>query len=247
MAAAVESARVWTSVLALAIALNFEPTRFALVPMLLSRRRPLAQLLAYQAGSVTVNLTFGLLILFVFRRNPLGTNASTGARVQIVVGLLALLIALVMAVRWKLAKRAKMTVEAGKSTLPEKPDGQRGLDKVLVGARTILRKGGSPWFAGVLGMGVGLPSIDFMAVLIIIATSQKSPIEQTAALLTFITVGGIVLFAPLVGYLFAPAKTLKRIEQFASWTRSRSQVEYAALVAFAGVVLVVVGSSNLSQ
>lgn len=230
---------MWTSVVALALALNFEPTRFALLPMLLSRSRPVAQLLAYALGSLTVNLFFGLLILFVFRHNPLGADASTGGKVQVAVGLLALLIALIMAVRSR-AVRKKGTVEAG-----EDVEKTTGIDKAFVGARAILRKGGSPWFAGLLGMGVGLPSVDFLAVLVIIATSRTPPLEQAAALVTFVVIGGAVVMAPLISYVFAPARTLAHIEKFATWTRSRSQVEYAAVLAVAGTILVVVGYTRL--
>lgn len=232
--------------LVLALALNFEPTRFALIPMLLSRRNPVAQLMAYVAGSTIVNLMFGLLILFVFRRNPLGTNASTGGWVQIIVGALALTVALIMSVRWHLARRKELVGSVSPDDgSPGAPEKTSGVDKVFVGARAILRKGGSPWFAGLLGMGVGLPSVDFMAVLVIIATSHKPPLEQTAALVTFVVVGGIVVTAPLLRYLFSPAKTLAQIERFAAWSRSRSQVEYAALLAVAGVILIGIGVTRV--
>ncbi len=211
------------------------------MPMLLSRSRPVAQLLAYTVGSLTVNLFFGLLILFVFRHNPLGTDASTGGKVQVAVGLLALIIALIMALRWR-ALRHKETVESASG---EDTQTTSGIDKAFVGARAILRKGGSPWFAGLLGMGVGLPSVDFMAVLVIIATSHKPPLEQAAALVTFVVIGGAVVMAPLVSYLFAPKRTLARIEKFAAWTRSRSQIEYAAVLAVAGAILVGVGYTRL--
>ena len=228
---------MWTSILALAVALNFEPTRFALVPMILSRRRPVVQLLAYYVGSFTVSLSVGLLILFGFRRNPLGTNASTGGKVQIAVGLVALIVALIMAVRWSLARRGQ---EAG--PIAAKDTGtKRGIDKVFVGARAILRRGGSPWIAGLLGMAVGLPSFDYLAVLVIIATSHTPSIEQVAALVSFLFIGGLVVVAPLVGYMFAPVKTLHRIEQFAAWTRSRSQIEYAGILTLVGMMLIGMG------
>ena len=94
-------------------------------------------------------------------------------------------------------------------------------------------------------MGVGLPSVDFMAVLVIIATSHKPPAQQTAALATFILLGSLLLMAPLFGYLFAPANTLQRIEAFAAWVRARSQIEYAALLGVAGAILVGVGLTRL--
>ena len=146
-----------------------------------------------------------------------------------------------MAVRWRSARRkaaaGPVSAEDGEKT--------SGIDKVFVGARAILRKGGSPWFAGLLGMGVGLPSVDFMAVLVIIATSHKPPLEQAAALLLFVFVGGFVVMAPLISYLFAPERTLERIGRFADWTKSRSQLEYAAVLAIAGAILVGVGYSRL--
>lgn len=229
---------MWTSVLVLAVALNFEPTRFALVPMILTRRHPILQLLAYSLGSFTVSLTFGLLFLFVFRRNPLGTSASGGGVAQIAVGTAAVIVAIIMAVRAARARRRPVASPTG----AEKP---RGIDRVFTVARGILHKGGSPWFAGLLGMGVGLPSVDYLAVLVIIATSHKPAIEQSAALVAFLIVGGLLVTAPLIGYLFSPDATLRRIDRFAAWTRSRSQVEYAGILALAGLILIGVGWSHV--
>ncbi|MEZ5130919.1 MAG: GAP family protein [Mycobacterium sp.] len=90
---------MWTSVLVLAIAVNLEPTRIGLLPLLLSRRQPLLQLLAYLVGSLTISLGFGLAVLFVFDESVFGTSASGGGKAQIAVGVLALLVAAVMAVR----------------------------------------------------------------------------------------------------------------------------------------------------
>ncbi len=52
---------MWMTVLLLAITVNFEPTRIGLVPLLLARDKPLLQLWAFLAGSVTVSLTAGFL------------------------------------------------------------------------------------------------------------------------------------------------------------------------------------------
>lgn len=212
---------MWTTVLLLAIAVNFEPTRIGLVPMLLARDRPMLQLLAYLAGSLTVNLGFGLLILFVFHRNPFGTSSSSGGKAQIAVGVLALLVAVFMAAR---SSRTKVAADLPGRTEAQADDKPRAVDRFTTTVRNILRKGRSPWFAGLVGVGVGLPSVDYIAVLIIIGTSQKSQPEQAAALVTFVALGSLVVIAPLVGYLAAPAKTLDVIERFATWTRSRSQL-----------------------
>ena len=89
---------MWTTVLLLGLAVNLEPTRIGLVPLLLARDRPIMQLLAYLVGSLTVNLGFGLVILFVFHRNPFGDSSSNGGKAQIAVGALALVVAALLAV-----------------------------------------------------------------------------------------------------------------------------------------------------
>lgn len=236
---------MWTTVLLLAIAVNFEPTRIGLVPMLLARDRPMLQLLAYLAGSLTVNLGFGLLILFVFHRNPFGTSSSNGGKAQIAVGVLALLVAAFMAGRFMLARRTKVTADLTGGGQDAQNGKQRAVDRFTSTVRNILRKGRSPWFAGLVGVGVGLPSVDYLAVLIIIGTSQRSQPEQAAALLTFVLLGSLVVMIPLIGYLIAPAKTLDVIERFAAWTRSRSQIEYAGLLALIGFLLVGLGIAHL--
>ncbi len=218
----------------LAIAVNFEPTRIGLLPLLLSRDRPLLQLAAYLLGSMTISLGFGFLVLFVFHRNPFGTSASNGGKAQIVVGILAILVAAAMVLK---------AVKARRATGPK--DSDTRFDKFTQSVRNVLSKGRSPWLACLIGVGVGLPSVDYLAVLMIIATSGAAPTQQAAVLVTAGIVGSLIIIAPLIGYLVAPAKTLDAIARFGAWTRSRSQYEYAALLAFAGAMLVGIGVSHL--
>lgn len=219
----------------LAIAVNFEPTRIGLLPLLLSRHRPLMQLAAYLVGSLIVNLGFGFLVLFVFHRNPFGASPSAGGKAQVIVGALAILAASAMAVKAFKARRK-----------PPDADADRGrVDKFTTSVRNVLSKGRSPWLAGLIGVGVGLPSVDYLAVLMIIATSGAPPAEQAAVLVSASLTGSLIIIAPLVGYLIAPAKTLDLIGRFGTWTRSRSQIEYAALLAFAGAMLIGIGWSHL--
>lgn len=230
----------------LAIAVNFEPTRIGLLPLLLSRPRPLMQLAFYLVGSMTVNISFGLLVLFVFHSNPFGTSPSSGGKAQIIVGALAILVASTMALRAVKNRRASAeragALTASPGSAEEKP---RGVDRFSQSVRNILAKGRSPWLAGLIGAGVGLPSVDYLAVLMIIATSGASHAQQAAVLVASAFVGSLVIIAPLIGYLIAPAKTLDAITRFGEWTRSRSQFEYAALLAFAGAMLIGIGWSHL--
>jgi len=228
---------VWITVVLLAFAVNVEPTRFILLPFLLARNRPLVQLLAYLIGCVSVNLVFGFLILFVFHQNPLGDSASGGGRAQIAVGALALAIAVVMAVRWRLSRGGDDSAAEAKPS--------RSLERFTNSVRKLLGRGQSPVFAGFLGVSIGVPSVDYLAVLLIIGTSGKPPTEQAAALVTFVLLGSIVVIAPLIGYLFSPKGTLEKLDRFAVWTRTRSQVEYAGLLALIGCLLIGLGVAHL--
>jgi hypothetical protein len=80
---------MWVSVLLLALAVNLEPTRICLVPLLLARDRPRRQLIAFLAGNLTMSLGFGLLALFAFRHVPLATASVDGGLVKIVLGAIA--------------------------------------------------------------------------------------------------------------------------------------------------------------
>lgn len=226
---------VWATVLILAVALNFEPLRFILVPLLLARPRPMAQLAAYLAGAISVNLGFGFLILFVFHKNPLGTDTSTGGKIQVGIGVLALAMGALLAVQARTSVCAPGAV----------PMGGTRTEKFAEFVRRFLRKGVSPWFSGLLGMSVGLPSVDYLAVLVLIGTSQKPPAEQAIALVVFVLLGGAVVTAPLIGYLISPAKTLERTDRFVKWSQSRSQMEYAGLLALVGLVLLGVGLARI--
>jgi len=226
---------VWTTVVMLAIAVNFEPTRIGLVPLLLARERPLLQLLAYLVGSLSISLAFGMSALFAFDRFPFGTNSSGGGKAQIAVGALALVIAAIMAVRWARAR--------GQTPSEASPSG--GADKFTESVRRVLIRGRSPWLSGLIGVGVGLPSVDYLAVLIIIATSHTPRLEQAAALLVFTLIGSLVVMAPLISYLITPAKTLDVLDRFSTWIRSRSRIEYAGLLALIGFLLICLGWKHL--
>lgn len=231
---------MWTTVLVLSIAVNLEPTRIGLLPLLLARPRPLLQLLAYLIGSVSVSLGFGLLVLFVFHRNPFGASSSSGGTAQIIVGAIALTIAAAMAVRW-VSTRDSAGLEQDTSVEPPQPS---KVDKFTTAVRRILSKGRSPWLSGLVGIGVGLPSVDYLAVLLVIGTSGAAPLEQAAALVTVIVVSSLVVMVPLIGYLVTPAKTLALIDRFGAWTQSRSTLEYAGLLALIGCLLIGLGWSR---
>ena len=230
---------MWTTVLVLAIAVNFEPSRPTLVPLMLARPRPIVQLTAPYLGIFTTGMVAGLLVLFVFHRTPLGTDPVNGGRVQIAIGLFALLIAALTASNL-LRRRRDAPAADGDPT-------QRPVEKVAEHARNVLRKGNSAWVSFLLGLGIGLPSVDYLAVLVVIGASGSSPLSQIIALLVFLVLGNSFIAIPLAAYVLAPHRTNRRMALCQIWIRNRTRRQIAAVLVAVGLIQILLGASTLWQ
>jgi hypothetical protein len=211
---------MWITVLVMAIAVSLEPFRVGMTVLMLNRPRPALQLLAFLTGGFVMAATVGLIVLFVFRPALLGSAHFTLPKVQIVIGALALLIAALLA--------------AGIMPAPTLP----------LRARRLAR-GPSLWVAGTAGLGIALPSVDYLAVLAVIVASEAAATTQVGALLMFIVVAFALVELPLVAYLLAPARTRAAMTALNDWIRSRRRGEVAALLAGVGCVLLAAGIAGL--
>jgi len=224
---------MWTTVLALALLLNMEPLRVGLIPVMLGRPRPQLQLLAFICGGFVMAGSVGLLVLFVFHRSPFGSDRGSGPKVQIILGVIVLVLAAVLALRP--ARSQVDPAAAGEPTSVGRTDKASG----RVGE--LLRRGTSPAWAVAIGMLTGLPSGDFLAVLLVIGSSGAAPLAQSSALLLFLLVGNAVAVITLVSFLVAPQRAHGWNERFQGWVKTRTRREYAGFIAGAGVVLILVG------
>lgn len=221
----------------LAIVVNLEPTRVGLLPILLTRQRPVLQLVSFLVGSLTVNLSFGILILFVFHSNPVDMPNDASHWAQMTVGLIALLMACVLYLRWQMTQRPKGTSFHVFEKIWRAIQNAR-IYKLANNWRRTIWISPSLWFAGLAGVGVGLPSADYLAVLVSIAASDLLPMQQLFTLIAFVLTGSLVIVVPLVGLLFSPVKTIVLFERFRSWLYAQSPLKYAVLLAAVGCLLV---------
>ena len=95
------------------------------------------------------------------------------------------------------------------------------------------------------GMGIALPSVDYLAALAVILASGAAAMAQVGALLMFNVVAFSLVQIPLVAYLLAPDKTRASMGALNDWIRSRRRAEVATLLAGVGCVLLAVGLTNL--
>jgi hypothetical protein len=209
---------MWITLLVMAVAVSFEPFRIGMTVLMLNRARPLLQMLAFLCGGFAMGVAVGLVVLFVVG-SAVSPEHFTLPRVQVVIGVLALLIATVLAVR---------------------PASRPAGDRFSAWARR-LTDGRSLWVASAAGIGIALPSVDYLAALAVIAASGAEADTQIAALLTFNAVAFAFVEISLIAYLVAPARTQASMTSLHNWVRSRRRRDVAALLAALGCVLLVVG------
>ncbi|OBH30110.1 hypothetical protein A5692_19750 [Mycobacterium sp. E342] len=233
---------MWITVLVLAGSVIFEPIRLGLVILLLSRRRPLLQLLVFLCGGFALGVGAGLVVLFVLRAAPVVGHLSV-AEVQIASGVVALLIALVLFTSWSLrslARPADAVAGGGGGVVLLDRAAPSSRQRLADRARVFLR-GDSLSVAAVSGMGASLPSANYMGSMAAILASHAAPVAQVQALLAFNLVAFTVAEIPLIGYLAAPQKTRAFMAALQTWLRSRGHRDVAVLVAAGGCFMLVLG------
>lgn len=209
----------------MALAVSIEPFRVGMTVLMLNRPRPALQLLAFLSGGFVMGTTVGLVVLFVFRRSLLGSTYFTVPKVQILIGLLALSIAVFVAidVRGRLGARPARLAAPGRRLL----------------------SGDSLSVAGIAGLGIALPSVDYLAALAVILASGAAALTQVAVLLMFNVVAFALIEIPLLAYLLAPRATARSVDALHNWIRSRRRRDVALLLAALGAGFVAVGMAGL--
>ena len=215
---------MWITVLLMAVAVSLEPFRVGMTVLMLNRPTPVLQLLAFLSGGFAMGTTVGLVVLLMVRPQLLGSAHFTLPKVQIVIGVLVLLVAALLATK----------VLSGR------------FERQLAATRAHrLLNGRSLWFAGAAGLGIALPSIDFLAVLAVILASGAALTTQVAALLVFNVVAFALVEVPLVSYLLAPERTRALMAALHGWLRAYGRLGVCALLAVVGCVLLGVGFAGL--
>ena len=245
---------MWGTVLVLALMAVIEPVRLGMAMFLISGPRQMLNLLAFYVGGMTTGIGVAVVVLVVLRdftstvwQDMTSMVAISGVRqIQIVVGVLALLIAALIAVGFSVSQRAPMLMgEPSALLMPRTP---AAFSRLLCRAQGTL-KCGSPWVAFVVGLGSATP-VEYLAALTTIRASGAAVGTQVSAAVAFIVVSLAILEIPLVSYLVKPAKTEAVMLQLGDWLRKLRDWQrahrrriLAVVIAVAGVALVATGMS----
>jgi DNA-binding transcriptional LysR family regulator len=156
--------------------------------------------------------------------------------VQIVVGAVLLINAAVVATGLKVGVGKRDDGFAGLAS--------RRLGPLATRTRQLLN-GRSLRTAAVAGLGIALPSVDYLAVLALIVASGAAASVQVGALLVFNVVAFGFVEIPLVCYLVAPDRTRAALSALQDWLRTRRRRAVTILLTVVGCVLLAAGLAGL--
>jgi hypothetical protein len=232
------------SVLLLALEAALYPTLLAAVVILLGQPRPRRLIGAYLAGGLTISIGFGLVFVFAFKGSDTTstTSSALSREMDLVVGGLALLLAVALATRADervRAGRARRKAAAGKAP-PEKSS-----DSEEPWSQRILARGSVPIVFGA-ALAINLPGAAYLVGLKDIAAGGHSPATAVVLILAF----NVIMFAlaeiPLLGLVFAPERTHELVGRANDWFSSHGRQIAIGLCAILGVYLIVRGIVNTS-
>jgi Sap, sulfolipid-1-addressing protein len=261
---------VWSPVLVLALVLALDPLRLGLILLLITRPRPLQSLLVYWVGAMAVSVPYMLGPLIVLHVTPAfrsfaqhigtATFASPNVRhTQIGIGVVALLIAALMTVRFRARQRAYLPTQGGTTSTPV-PDSNtptaisqplvrtqdpttknRSATPRLPARARIAWENGSSWPACIIGVASGPPPLTVLLVLTTIMASGAAIGTQVGLAIAWVIGMFAVVEIILVSHLAMPTKTEAVLQLLHDWILAYRRQVLIAAIALIGVVMMVFG------
>jgi hypothetical protein len=222
----------------MALAAMVDPLRIGVTVLLISRPRPVLQLLTFWLGGVAMGLLVGLAALFLLRAPalalmadmPAAAGGSTVGLVQVGIGVLALLVAGLIAMGFPRRSQAARQENTA-------------LSRLTARARDAIR-GGSLWVGFLAGVALATP-LQYVAALAAILVSGADAVTQIGALIVYHLVVLALAEIPLVGSLVAPTATYAAILRLHDWVSVHRRRLTAVIVATIGAFLFVNGVSGI--
>lgn len=238
---------MWAPVVIFAVMAMWDPVRVGVAVFVVARSRPVASLFVFCVGGIASSLAIGLGAVFLLRgtterfiRDAASTAGSVGAaHVKVMLGGLALLIAVALVVR----QRTRMPVPH--TGLPDSPRPRASaptlMSRMSARGRALLQHE-SLWVAFVAGLWAGPgPHVELIGALGVILASRADAQTQVAAVVVYAVISFAFAEIPLVSYLLAPAKTSAFLNQVPGWLRARRLRVVAAALTILGLYLVATG------
>ncbi len=239
---------MWGTVLVLALVAGADPVRIGIAVLLFARERPVLHLVALWLGGVVVGIVLALGVLFglhdvalgVMHRVQLATTSSTAGHIQIVMGVLALVVAASIAVGFSVRQRTPVAMPADNLSCQAGPTAFSRLSTRALHAL----EAGPPWITFLVGVGI---STDFryLAALTAILASGAAMGTQVSAAAVYTVLGLAFAEIPIASQLAAPARTRAVMSHVHDWVLARRRAVLGLIVAVLGVFLMTSGLGHV--
>jgi hypothetical protein len=206
----------------------------AAVTVMLFLQNPKRLLLGYLLGGLLVSLTIGFVLVFAVHQSGAAstTQNSISPAMDIALGLILLVAAYVL--RSERMERRRERKER------EKEGVEKGPSKV---ERVLGR--GSARITFLVGMVLTLPGVAYLAALHELDNLNYSTALTILVILGFNVMLLILLEIPLIGYVFAPERTVVAVQNFRGWLSKNGLKAGIYVSAGMGALLVVRGVIEL--
>jgi hypothetical protein len=241
---------MWGVVLWLAFMTSVEPVRIGIAALLVSRSRPMLNLLVFWLGLMTAALGIALPTLFLLRdfmlpvvqvMHSAGTY-MTAPPVRITLGVLALSGAAMLILRPAARQALPAAMPGGLPAEVSRPKKPTIFSRLTWPA---VLNGGSLKTAFVAGLGTATPPVEYGGAIIAISASEAGAGTQLSAALFFILASYLIVEIPLVSYLISPEKTCAVLMQVNDWLRAHHRPILVSIFCLFGVLMVVGGVGTL--
>ncbi|MCV7200292.1 GAP family protein [Mycobacterium angelicum] len=234
---------MWGTVLVLALVATADPVRIGTSVLLSSRPRAAGLLVAFWLGGVAMSVALAAGVLFglrdfalaVMHRIEVVTASSTAGRIQIAMGVLALLIAAAA-----VGQRARVGIPAATTAHLGAPP---IITRLSTRAQDALRA--KPLrVAFILGFGM-LADFRYLAALAAILASGAAVHTQISAVSVYTLVALAFIELPLVSQLAAPTWTGQAMSAVHGVVKTHRQQAFAVVIAVLGVFLMTRGMGRV--
>jgi hypothetical protein len=236
------------AVFVLALLAAIDPVRLGIAALLISRPRPMRNLLAYWLGAMATGITalVGLLILLDHVAPALMPTVSTALvshtarRIQTGIGLFLIPVAALIGLGFSL-RRAQVPIAVGDPAIGMLPPREPRLPARLYGRALAILEDGSEWVAFGFGLVNGPPAEAYPVLLAVIAASGSSVGTRVSASFVFMVGLLTVIEIPLISCLASPMRTQLVMTHLHGWCQTRRRHIFATLLGFTGIMLVASG------
>jgi hypothetical protein len=246
---------MWTAVLFFGLGLALDPLRLGLVAIVLSRQRPIPNLVAFWLGGIVAGVGLGLAVLVLFRDIAITAiehmvAAISNLRSSVVIlpggGLQITLGVLVLVVVGGLVahQRARVGVGGDETSLgmmQQRPPNI--LVRLAARSQELLNRG--VWPAFLVGLGSATPPVECVVLLTIIMASGAEVATQMFAIVVFTFLVLALVEIPLITYLAMPQKAEAVMLRLDGWLSIHRRRIFQSMLAVTGIVLLVKGVASL--